>query len=144
MAAEIIIGKQSGQSTSKNELKMSDKSKIRVKFGELTGRAKRDLKVDEYRAGTGDGSAKEVWAKGSFFLVAIAMVAAIFAILAHYLSWYSVPIAVVGSIVALYLLGLILQPEGPLTEKGLLSVLQMYVRLAFARRPEAKAKTVTP
>jgi hypothetical protein len=40
----------------------------------------------------------------------------------------------VGALLVLYLLALILVPNGSLTEKGFISVLGFYVRMAFASR----------
>jgi hypothetical protein len=86
----------------------------------------------------------DLWARGAFFLVAFLTVAGVIGTLAYELPWYFVPLSVVGAILALYLLAIILQPEGALSEKGLLSVLKNFVRLAFAARPEQQADSKQP
>ena len=70
--------------------------------------------------------------------MAFATVAAVIGILAFKLPWYLVPVSIVGAIIVLYLLAIVLLPNGPLTEKGLLSVLPTFVRLAFTVKPDAK------
>jgi hypothetical protein len=60
--------------------------------------------------------------------------------LAYRLSWYLVPLSVVGAIIVPYLLAIVLHPKGSLTEKRLLSVLTAYSRLAFKVHPDSVKK----
>ena len=154
---KITTGKQYDDSKSKNEIVVTPAGNLDVAFGDIHDRAQTELLVRETaqegaapppedkgssRVGGGGQSATALWAKGSFFLVAFATVGAVIGILANKLAWYLVPISVVGAIIVLYLLATILVPHGPLTEKGLLSVLQAYVRLAFTISPDGKGKSI--
>lgn len=169
MAPKVTLGNTSDDATAVNELVFeSPDSNLEVTDGDHSGRSKSYTRVED-RSGTlspppsqdkprtdfvGDrgstlrdsqvqskeSGAGELWAKGSFFLVAFLTVGAVIGTLAYRLSWYLVPLSVVGAIIVLYLLAIVLQPNGGLTEKGLLSVLTAYIRLAFTVHPDSAKK----
>lgn len=83
-----------------------------------------------------DNSAKALWSKGSFFLVAFAATSGVIKFLASKMDPSLVGLSVFGTMVFIYLLAVVLGPPGRVTEKGLLLVLQEYVRRAFRARPD--------
>jgi hypothetical protein len=169
MAPKVKLGNTSDNATAVNELVFeSPHSSLEVTDGDHSGHSTSYTRIED-RSGTlsppppqeksrtdsvGDkgstlrdsqvqskeGGAGELWAKGSFFLVAFLTVGAVIGTLAYRLSWYLVPLSVVGAIIVLYLLAIVLQPNGALTEKGLVSVLTAYIRLAFTVHPDSVKK----
>ncbi|MGA8086702.1 MAG: hypothetical protein WCA10_05300 [Terracidiphilus sp.] len=141
--ARIQTGKTYDDSKSETELTLHPESRLEFEGGDLHNNSQQSLKVREtLRKETTqthvppiDSSSASFWAKGSFLLVAFIVVGAVIGTLAQKLKWYAVPVSVLGAIAVLYLISVILVPHGPLTEKGLLSVLQPYLRLVFAIRP---------
>jgi hypothetical protein len=155
--AKIRLGRQHGDSTSQSDLSLAPESNLEFETGEQYDRSRRVLRVRETDPrteaapadgsalpGKRDGRATALWAKGSFFLVAFGTVGAVIGILAQKLRWYLVPVSIVGAIIVLYLLATILIPGGPLTEKGLISVLQSYMRLAFTVNAKTNGTAAAP
>lgn len=140
--ARIRTGKQHGHSKSEIDLALRPQSTLEFESGDLHDNSKQSLKVqetpgEEAMAAQGPasgGTSTEFWAKGTFLVVAFAAIGAVIGAIAQRQKWYAVPVVVVGAIIVLYLIGLILLPHGPLTEKGLLSVIQPYLRQVFAIR----------
>jgi hypothetical protein len=149
MPPKIVTGEQFDESRSRTEILTGDQSNLEVTMGNQHGHSERVLKVNSLyptttleppppssQAHLGEGSG--VWARGSFFIVAFLAVGAVIGTLAYKLKWYLVPVSIIGSILVLYLLALVLLPGSRLSEKGFLSVLTSYVRLAFAIHPGSK------
>jgi len=143
--AQIRTGKQYDHSTSETELSLHPKSTLEFQSGDLHNDAKQSLNIRETEGRVTDpakilashSSPSAFWAKGSFLLIAFAVIAAVIGTLTQQIRWYAVPIALFGAIVVLYLMAIILAPHGSLTEKGLLSVLQPFMRQVFTDRAKA-------
>jgi len=76
------------------------------------------------------------WINGSFYLAAIAILAALFAWIGNQVPWYVFPIVLIGAILAVGLIGALqLRNDDRLTQKSFMElVIETYKRLPLLRQ----------
>jgi hypothetical protein len=144
----FTFGKQTGKSKARYEFETYGNSNIEVTVGDQHDESVRDVLLTDrpvssqpvrerrdinVRKQGGQIEGRELWVKGSFFLVVMFTMTALIAIISMKVSWYAIPLTVLGGIGFTYLVALALLPQAKLSEKGLLHVLAQFSRSAFAK-----------
>jgi len=80
------------------------------------------------------------WISGSFYLVALVVVSAAFAVISAYIPWYIIPILLIAAIIALGVIGAFqLRMDGELNESNFLTLMiETYKRLPLLIQDKTK------
>jgi hypothetical protein len=79
------------------------------------------------------------WTSGSFFLVALVVIAIAFAIISAYVPWYAFPIVLIGAILAVGIVGALqLRNDEGLAETNFMSLMiETYKRLPLLKQDKS-------
>lgn len=121
-----------------NTLRLTPSSRLDYKEGNVKGHGKRTLEVeikdDPHQQKTKNApvasSIRAIWGTGSFLLIALLVVAAIVGTFSYNLPIAVLPLAIIGALLLLYLLGVMLIPKR-LTERNFVTVLREFLKWAL-------------
>jgi len=160
--SRIELGNQYEEARSRLTVKTVGDSKLEVKSGDLHDRSHQEVlivdkgasKISELEAQSARigetqnspatspppplaSSGRDIWARGTFFLLIAILIPVTYAVIARHLSFVALPLVMVTGVVVIYLIALTTVPKSS-APSGFGRVLVEFMRLVFPANPAAK------